>query len=101
SLSLEHASDERSSARGIDPIELRVKNHAHAHPDSGLPWSSNALLECYRQGAERFGWSARTEKPRSVGNAGQLVGYGVARAALGAYQPPCKAIATIRRDGTA
>ena len=31
----------------------------------------------------------------------QLVGYGMARAALGAYQPPCKAIATIRRDGTA
>jgi xanthine dehydrogenase YagR molybdenum-binding subunit len=30
-----------------------------------------------------------------------LVGYGMARAALQAYQPPCKAIATIRRDGTA
>ena len=25
----------------------------------------------------------------------------MARGALGAYQPPCKAIATIRRDGTA
>ena len=34
-------------------------------------------------------------------NGGQLVGYGMARAALFAYQPPCKAIASIRRDGTA
>ena len=101
SFALESAIDELSYALGIDPIELRVKNHAHVHPDSGLPWSSNALLECYRLGAERFGWSARNPEPRSTRQAGQLVGYGMARGALFAYQPPCKAIATIRRDGTA
>ena len=101
SFALESAIDELSYALGLDPIELRVKNHAHVHPDSGLPWSSNALLGCYRQGAERFGWSARTPEPRSTWLAGQLVGYGMARGALFAYQPPCKAIATIRRDGTA
>ena len=101
SFALESAIDELSYALGIDPIELRVKNHAHVHPDSGLPWSSNALLDCYRQGAERFGWSARNPRPRSMRNGGQLVGYGMARAALFAYQPPCKAIASIRRDGTA
>ena len=100
SFTLESAIDELSYAVGIDPIELRVKNHAHVHPESGLPWSSNALLDCYRQGAERFGWSARNPKPRSMRNGGQLVGYGMARAALFAYQPPCKAIASIRRDGT-
>ena len=59
SFALESAIDELSYALNIDPIELRVKNHAHVHPDTGLSWSSNALLECYRQGAERFGWSAR------------------------------------------
>lgn len=101
SFALESAIDELSYALGIDPIELRVKNHAHVHPDSGLPWSSNALLDCYRQGAERFGWSARNPEPRSMRSGGQHVGYGVARGALGAYQPPCKAIASIRRDGTA
>ena len=101
SFAMESAIDELSYALGIDPIELRVKNHAHVHPDSGLPWSSNALLECYRQGAERFGWSGRNPEPRSTRQGGQLVGYGMARGALGAYQPPCKAIATIRRDGTA
>jgi xanthine dehydrogenase YagR molybdenum-binding subunit len=100
SFALESAIDELSYAVGIDPIEMRVKNHAHVHPESGLPWSSNALLECYRQGAERFGWSARNPKTRSMRNGRQLVGYGMARAALLAYQPPCKAIASIRRDGT-
>ena len=90
-----------SDALGLDPIELRVKNHAHVHPDSGLPWSSNASLKRHRQGAERFGWSARTAQPRSMRNQGQLVGFGMARGALFAYQPPCQAIASVRRDGTA
>ena len=101
SFAMESAIDELSNSLGIDPIELRIKNHAHAHPDSGLPWSSNALLDCYRQGAERFGWSARNPVPRSMRQGRLLVGYGMARGALGAYQPPCKALATIRRDGTA
>jgi CO/xanthine dehydrogenase Mo-binding subunit len=100
-FALESAIDELSYELNIDPIELRVKNHAHVHPETGLPWSSNALLECYRQGAERFGWSARSPEPRSMRKGVQLVGYGMARAALVAYQPPCKAIASIRRDGTA
>ena len=77
SFAMESAIDELSYALGIDPIELRVKNHAHVHPDSGLLWSSNALLDCYRQGAERFGWSARTPQPRSTQNQGQLVGFGM------------------------
>jgi CO/xanthine dehydrogenase Mo-binding subunit len=101
SFALESAIDELAYALNIDPIELRVKNHAHVHPETGLPWSSNALLECYRQGAERFGWSARNPEPRSMRKGVQLVGYGMARAALVAYQPPCKAIASIRRDGMA
>jgi xanthine dehydrogenase YagR molybdenum-binding subunit len=101
SFALESAIDELSYALGIDPIELRVKNHAHVHPETGLPWSSNALLDCYRQGAERFEWSARNPEPRSMRNGELLVGYGMARGALGAYQSPCRAIASIGRDGTA
>jgi CO/xanthine dehydrogenase Mo-binding subunit len=49
SFALESAIDELSYALNIDPIELRVKNHAQVHPDTGLPWSSNALLDCYRK----------------------------------------------------
>ena len=101
SFALESAIDELSYALDIDPLELRVKNHARVNPENGLPWSSNALMDCYRQGAERFGWAARNPKPRSMRKGGQLVGYGMARAALWAYQPPCKALASIQRDGTA
>jgi len=101
SFALESAIDELSYAAGIDPIELRTTNHAHVNPENGLPWSSNALLECYRAGAERFGWAARNPLPRSMRNGRLLIGYGMARAALSTYQPPCKAIASIHRDGTA
>ena len=101
SFALESAIDEMSYLLGIDPIELRVRNHAAVHPHTGLPWSSNALLECYKLGAERFGWSARTSAPRSMLKGRILLGYGLARAALSAYQAPCRALATLRRDGSA
>lgn len=100
-FALESAIDEMASLLEIDPVELRVRNHAAVHPHTGLPWSSNALLECYKVGAERFGWSARTPTPRSIRKGRILVGYGMARAALSAYQAPCRALATLRRDGSA
>jgi CO/xanthine dehydrogenase Mo-binding subunit len=101
SFALESAMDELSYALNVDPIELRKRNHAAVNPESGLPWSSNALLDCYRLGAERFGWLLRNPKPGSMRKGHLLVGYGMARAALSAYQPPCRAIASIRCDGTA
>jgi CO/xanthine dehydrogenase Mo-binding subunit len=100
-FALESALDELSYALGIDPIELRIRNHAAVHPETGLPWSSNAVLECYKQGAGRFGWSARRPKPGSMRDGHTLVGYGMARALLSAYQAPCKARASVDRDGTA
>jgi xanthine dehydrogenase YagR molybdenum-binding subunit len=44
---LECALDELAYAIGMDPLELRLRNLAETHPQSGLPWSSNALRECY------------------------------------------------------
>jgi CO/xanthine dehydrogenase Mo-binding subunit len=101
SFALESAVDEMAYRLGIDPLELRLRNHAAVHPHSGHPWSSNALLECYTVGAERFGWHARTPALRSMRDGRLLVGYGTARAALSAYQAPCTALATVRRDGSA
>jgi CO/xanthine dehydrogenase Mo-binding subunit len=101
SFALESAIDEMAYLLDLDPLELRRRNHAAVHPHSGHPWSSNALLECYKVGAERFGWNARTPGPRSMRDGRLLVGYGMARAALSAYQAPCTALATVRRDGSA
>jgi len=32
----------------------------------GWPWSSNALRECYRAGAERFSWDGRNPEVGSM-----------------------------------
>ena len=56
---LESAMDELALACGLDPIELRIRNEPESDPETGKPWSSRHLLECLRQGAERFGWSRR------------------------------------------
>jgi xanthine dehydrogenase YagR molybdenum-binding subunit len=54
-FALESALDELSYTLGMDPLELRLRNHADVHPQLGLPWSSKALRACYQQGAQRFG----------------------------------------------
>ena len=41
----------------MDPVELRLKNYAERDEDKNLPWSTKSLRECYRRGAERFGWA--------------------------------------------
>ncbi len=59
SIALESAIDEMAQACGMDPLAFRLKNYAEVEPISGRPFSSKALRECYRQGAERFGWERR------------------------------------------
>jgi xanthine dehydrogenase YagR molybdenum-binding subunit len=58
-FALESAMDEAAIALGIDPVELRLHNFADHDQDANAPWTSNSLKECYRIGAERFGWSRR------------------------------------------
>jgi xanthine dehydrogenase YagR molybdenum-binding subunit len=79
-FALESAMDELACRLRIDPLELRVRNYADSDQASGKPWSSNQLLECYRQGAERFGWSGRSEEPRSMTRNGLRIGWGMATA---------------------
>ena len=59
-FALESALDELSYAVAVDPIELRVRNHSAKDPQRNTPFSSKHLLECYRVGAQRFGWDKRT-----------------------------------------
>jgi xanthine dehydrogenase YagR molybdenum-binding subunit len=100
-FALESALDELSYALDIDPIELRLRNHTEVHPGSGRPWSSKALRECYRAGAERFGWARRTAAIGSMRDGDWLVGYGMAGVTFTPGQAPCRATVSIRRDGTA
>ena len=65
-FALECALDELAYELGMDPVELRLRNYAEVHPQTGLPWSSKALRDCYERGAQAFGWSHRTPEPRSM-----------------------------------
>ena len=51
-------------------------------------YSSKALRECYRQGAEAFGWSKRNPAPRSMRDGSDLVGWGMATGVWEALQVP-------------
>ncbi len=101
SFALESAMDELADALGMDPIELRLKNYAESDPESGKPWSSKSLRECYRVGAERFGWSKRSPKPRSMTDGRWLIGYGMATATYPARQQAASCLARILPDGRA
>jgi xanthine dehydrogenase YagR molybdenum-binding subunit len=100
-FAVESALDELSYTLRIDPIELRLRNYAEIHPESGRPWSSKALRECYQAGAERFGWARHISETRSMRHGNWLVGYGMAGVTLTSGQAPCQASVSIRRDGTA
>ena len=100
-FAVESALDELSYALGIDPIELRLRNYTEVHPGSGLPWSSKALRECYRVGAERFGWARRSPEIGSMRDGNWLVGYGMAGVTFTSGQQLCQATVSIGRDGTA
>jgi len=100
-FALECALDELACELGQDPVELRLRNYAEVHPQTGRPWSSKALRACYEQGAERFGWTRRAPEPRSMRNGRLLVGYGMASAYYGYVQAPCQARASLGLDGVA
>jgi CO/xanthine dehydrogenase Mo-binding subunit len=100
-FAIESALDELSYELAIDPIELRLANYAEVHPHSALPWSSNALRDCYRVGAERFGWAQRDPVIGSMREGNWLLGYGMAGVTFGSYQAACQVRITLKRDGTA
>ncbi|MFG2680546.1 xanthine dehydrogenase family protein molybdopterin-binding subunit [Streptomyces sp. NPDC048392] len=100
-FALESAIDEAAHSLGMDPVEFRLRNYAEVHPVLGLPWSSKALRDCYRLGAERFGWSRRTPEIGSMRDGRWLVGCGMAGVSYPYYQAPCQARASLRHDGSA
>ena len=63
---LECAMDELAIALKIDPVQLRLQCYSDRHQGEDLPYTSKQLRECYRQGAEAFGWDKRNAEPRSM-----------------------------------
>lgn len=99
-LALENAMDELAEAVGIDPIELRIKNIPEKHPENGKPFSSRALEDALRQGADAFGWSERKE-PKQRREGEWYIGMGVASSARTNILMESRALVTLNPDGTA
>lgn len=98
-VSVEIAMDELAHELGMDPLTLRLKNYAEVNPADGRAFSSKKLRDCYRIGAERFGWSRRAPAPRSMREGRELIGYGMATAILPAYRWPAAARVSMNRAG--
>jgi xanthine dehydrogenase YagR molybdenum-binding subunit len=101
-FALECAVDELAERLGMDPIELRMRNEPDKDPTAGTPFSSRHIVEAYRAGAERFGWSARDARPGTRRKGEWLVGLGCATATYPYYRMPGGAARlTLTKDGFA
>jgi xanthine dehydrogenase YagR molybdenum-binding subunit len=92
----EVALDELAEKLGVDPVELRIRNDPEVNPENGQPWSSRHLVECLREGAERFGWAGRGPHGHREGD--WLVGSGVASSVYPTMRM-ATSTATIRFEG--
>lgn len=100
-IAQEAAMDELAAAAGIDPVDLRLRNFAEQDQKKGKPWSSNALRDCYRIGAERFGWSSRDPQPGRMRAEGQYVGFGMATAVYPGHRAKASVRVELFANGSA
>ncbi|MBC7664221.1 MAG: xanthine dehydrogenase family protein molybdopterin-binding subunit, partial [Caulobacter sp.] len=100
-FALESAMDEMAIACGVDPVEFRLRNDARRDEQKNTPYSTKALAECYRLGAERIGWSRRSATPGALRDGHWRVGLGCASATRPAKRSPCKARVRVPADGRA
>jgi xanthine dehydrogenase YagR molybdenum-binding subunit len=98
---LECAMDELAIALKIDPVELRLRCYSDRDQHEDRPFSSKALRECYRQGAEAFGWKQRNPEPRSMRDGSDLVGWGMATGVWEAMQMPIAVRIVLTSNGHA
>lgn len=97
---MEVAVDDLAYQLKMDPLDFRIKNFSDYDLDEDRPFSSKQLLECFRQGAERFGWADRPLEPRTMRRGKTLIGWGMATGIWEANQLPARAEATLGVNGT-
>jgi CO/xanthine dehydrogenase Mo-binding subunit len=96
---LESLLDVLASKLGIDPLELRRKNHADSDPSGEKPFSSKNLIECYRRAEPH--WERRHEvRARSTDTVKRGVGM-ASQVWYGGGGPPSYAWIRVGSDGRA
>jgi xanthine dehydrogenase YagR molybdenum-binding subunit len=98
---LECAMDELAVALKLDPLELRLRCYSDRDQHDDIPYTTKKLRECYRQGAEAFGWHKRNPEPRSMRDGTDLVGWGMASGVWEALQMPTAARIVLTANGHA
>ena len=100
-FAVECAMDELAEQLGLDPIELRRRNEPTKDPTTGKRFSTRRLLDCYEEGARRFGWDRRETTPGSRREGEWLIGMGMAAALRGNFTVNAEAEVTLGADGRA
>ncbi len=95
-FALESAMDALARELDMDPLALRRANYVEHDQEKDRPYSSKQLSECYRIGAERFGWTEARARPAGAGRVRR--GVGMASIVWGAGGGP-PAYANIRLNG--
>jgi xanthine dehydrogenase YagR molybdenum-binding subunit len=98
-LAVESAMDQLAHELNMDPIELRIRNEPTNDPELGVPFSHRRIVECMREGAARFGWNERPQRPGTRRQGNTLVGYGMAAAIRMHFQGPTKVAVRMEPDG--
>jgi xanthine dehydrogenase YagR molybdenum-binding subunit len=98
---LECAMDELAVVLKLDPLELRLRCYSDRDQHHDLPYSSKALRECYRQGAEAFGWHKRNPEARAMREGADLIGWGMATGVWDAFQAPITVRVVLSANGHA
>lgn len=92
SFALESALDEVADRLGLDPLELRRKNHRDQQ--------AKVLLQEYEAAAGAIGWSRRVPPPAVPAKSGVRRGLGMGTAVWGMYGgPPADVTVRIGSDG--
>ncbi|MBP1818618.1 xanthine dehydrogenase family protein molybdopterin-binding subunit [Mycobacterium sp. OAE908] len=100
-FALESAIDELAHQIGMDPIEIRLRNEPDRDDSTGTPFSTRRLTDCFRRGADTFGWSRRNPTPGVTREGDLLIGMGTAGAIYHVVRSESSASARINADGTA
>jgi xanthine dehydrogenase molybdenum-binding subunit len=118
-FALESFADEVAEKLRIDPLEYRLRHCVRpegqpgmrttaldsmipAQPiEGGVPFSSNFLAECLKEGAKRIGWKPRCNGPRKRLVNGKYRGMGLAACIYKTGQSQSSAIVKLKTDGSA
>jgi len=118
-FALESFADEVAEKLRIDPLEFRLRHcvRPEGQPgarvtsidslipsqpiEGGVPFSSNLLMECLREGAKRIGWKPRPNGPRKRVVNGKSRGMGLAACIYKTGQSQSSAMVKLKTDGSA